>query len=94
MVEERGTKSEPVTRIEVNFANDLDYKYRDIINVFVGRGDVVLEMGNIHRSVPGQGTISDRVVLTLANAYDFHARLGEALKEAQLALQHEMKTKA
>lgn len=89
-MDERDTKNEAVTRIEVNFANDLDYKYRDIINVFVGRGDVVFEMGNIHRSVPGQGTISDRVVLTLASAYDFHARLGQALNEAQEAMQKEM----
>lgn len=87
-MEDRNTEGEtPVTRIKVNFANDLDYKYRDIVNIFVGRGDVVLEMGNVHRSVPNQGTISDRVVLSLASAYEFHTRLGKALQEAQVAMQ-------
>lgn len=79
-----------VQKVTVNYADDCDYKYRDILNIFVGRGDVILEMGNIHRSVVGQATISDRVAVSMATAYDFHTRLGQALKEAQEALQKEM----
>ncbi len=77
-------------RVQVDFKDDLDYKYRDVLNIFVGRGDVVFELGNIHRSLPDQATISDRIVVSLATAYDFHARLGQALKEAQGALQREI----
>lgn len=79
-----------VTKVSVNFAENIDYKYRDILNIFVGRGDVVFELGNIHRSVPDQATIADRIVVSMASAYDFHARLGQALKEAQEKLQQEM----
>lgn len=79
-----------VRKISVDYAEGVDYKYRDILNVFVGRGDVILEMGNLHRSVPNQATIGDRVAISLTTAYDFHARLGQALKEAQEVLQKEM----
>ncbi|MHA7879561.1 MAG: hypothetical protein ACX931_07210 [Saccharospirillum sp.] len=78
-------------KIHVDFADGVDYKYRDVLNIFVGRGDVVFELGNIHRSVPNQATIADRVVVSMANAYDFHARLGQALKDAQERLQAEMR---
>ncbi|MCH8530616.1 MAG: hypothetical protein LAT65_07185 [Saccharospirillum sp.] len=88
------TQEEP-TRVQVQFAEGIDYRYRDVLNIFVGRGEVVFELGNIHRSVPNQATISDRIVVSMANAYDFHARLGQSLKEAQQALQKEMaQTKA
>jgi uncharacterized protein (UPF0128 family) len=76
--------------IQVDFAEGIDYRYRDVLNIFVGRGDVILELGNIHRSLPNNATIYDRVVISMANAYDFHARLGQALKEAQERLQKEM----
>ncbi len=80
----------PVQKVTVNYADNCDYKYRDVLNIFVGRGDVILELGNIHRSVVGQATISDRVAVSMATAFDFHARLGQALKEAQEALQKEI----
>lgn len=78
-------------RVEVTFAEGMDYRYRDVLNIFVGRGEVVFELGNIHRSVPNQATISDRIVVSMANAYDFHARLGQSLKDAQERLQQEMR---
>ena len=40
--------------IQVHVAPDLDYSYRDVANIFVGAGDVVLEFGNLHRSMPGE----------------------------------------
>lgn len=86
----RAGDNDDVQRIQVTFADNLDYKYRDILNIFVGRGDVVLELGNLHRSVPNQATIGDRIVISLNNAYDFHHRLGQALQEAQDRLQQEM----
>lgn len=78
-------------RVEVTFAEGIDYRYRDVLNIFVGRSEVVFELGNIHRSVPNQATISDRIVVSMANAYDFHARLGQSLKDAQERLQQEMR---
>lgn len=89
--EDTKSPSQGPQKIQVDFAEGVDYKYRDVLNIFVGRGDVVLELGNIHRSVPNQATISDRVVISMASAYDFHARLGQALKEAQERLQQEMR---
>jgi hypothetical protein len=77
--------------VKVDFAEGIDYKFRDVLNIFVGRGEVVFELGNIHRSVPNQATISDRIVVSMANAHDFHARLGQSLKEAQERLQQEMR---
>lgn len=85
-----GQPAQEKQQVQVDFAADIDYKYRDVLNIFVGRGDVVFEMGNMHRSMPGQATISDRIVVSMANAYDFHARLGQALKEAQERLQQDL----
>ena len=74
-------------KIKVNVASDLDYVYRDMINIFVGTGDVVLEFGNRHRSMPDHGTIFNRIVLSIPNAYDLQERLRQTLNEAQLRLQ-------
>lgn len=73
-------------RIKAHIPQDLDYVYRDITNVFVGPGDVVLEFGNIHRSMPGSATISNRIVLSVANAYQLQQHLTQALSEAQQKL--------
>ena len=76
--------------IKVHVPPDLDYSYRDIANVFVGAGDVVFEFGNFHRSMPGNATISNRIVLSVANAYELHERLGAALAEARQKLQQNL----
>ena len=78
-------------KIKVNVASDLDYVYRDMINIFVGAGDVVLEFGNRHRSMPDHGTIFNRIVLSIPNAYDLQERLRQTLNEAQLRLQQSLK---
>ena len=78
-------------RLKVNVAADLDYVYRDMVNIFVGAGDVVLEFGNRHRSMPNHGTISNRIVLSIANAYDLQQRLQQTLAEAQIRLQQTLK---
>jgi uncharacterized protein DUF3467 len=81
----------PKEKIEVHIPSELDYTYRDIFNVFVGPGDVVMEFGNLHRSTPGHATISNRIVLSVANAYNLQQTLQKVLTEAQAKLQHSLK---
>tara|TARA_R110002096_G_C14348133_1_gene702845 strand:- start:224 stop:523 length:300 start_codon:yes stop_codon:yes gene_type:complete len=77
--------------IQVHVSPDLDYSYRDVANIFVGAGDVVFEFGNLHRSMPGNITISNRIVLSMANAYDLQQKLGQVLQEAQKQMQEQFK---
>ena len=76
---------------QVHVSPDLDYCYRDVANIFVGAGAVVFEFGNLHRSMPGNITISNRIVLTMANAYDLQQKLGQVLQEAQKQMQEQFK---
>ena len=77
--------------IQVHVSPDLDYNYRDVANIFVGAGEVTFEFGNLHRSMPGHVTISNRIVLTLANAMDLHQKLGQVLQEAQKQMQEQFR---
>lgn len=91
MSEESKTgEAEAKPKVSVHVPPDLDYSYRDIANVFVGPGDVVLEFGNFHRSMPGNATISNRIVLSVASAYELHNSLGKALADAQQKLQQNL----
>jgi len=76
--------------ISVHLPQDLEYCYRDISNIFVGAGEVIFEFGNHHKSAPGNATISNRIVMSLQNAYDLQQRLEQALMEAQEAIAREM----
>lgn len=76
--------------ISVHLPQDLEYCYRDISNIFVGSGEVTFEFGNHHKSAPGNATISNRIVMSLQNAYDLQQRLEQALMEAQEAIAREM----
>lgn len=80
--------------IQVHIAQDLDYVYRDVANIYVGAGEVTLEFGNHHRSMPGHVTIANRIVLSVAGAYDFQRRLQQSLQEAQQRLRDELKRDA
>lgn len=82
--------TEQKVKIQTHIAPDLDYLYRDIANVFVGAGDVVIEFGNFHRSMPGHATISDRIVLSMANAIELQQSLGTAIMEAQERLRQQL----
>ena len=72
---------------------ELEYVYRDIFNVYAGTGDVIIEFGNHHRSMPEHASISNRIVMTTANAYVLMQTLQEALQKAQAALQHRLARK-
>lgn len=74
---------------QVHVSPDLDYCYRDVANIFVGTGDVVFEFGNMHRSMPGNVTIGNRIVLSMANAIELQQKLGQVLQEAQKQMQEQ-----
>ena len=73
--------------IQFHVSPELEYAYRDVFNVYVGAGDVVIEFGNLHRAMPGHATISNRIVLSVANAYNLHQTLQQALQAAQMQIQ-------
>ena len=77
---------------QVHVSPDLDYCYRDVANIYVGAGagDVVFEFGNMHRSMPGNITIGNRVVMSMANAIDLQQKLAQVLGEAQKQLQEQL----
>ena len=93
MTDEQGT-NEKSNQIQVHIPPDLDYSYRDIATVYVGTGDVVFEFGNFHRSMPGNATISNRIVLSIASAYELQNSLGQALADAQKKLQENLQDKS
>ena len=84
-------ESEQKQKIQAHIAPDLEYVYRDIANVFVGQGEVVMEFGNIHRSMPGHATVSNRIVISISNAYELQQSLAHALAKAQEKLQDSLK---
>ena len=92
MTDENKHKTENKKQPEIQFhvSPELDYIYRDIFNVYVGAGDVVIEFGNLHRAMPGHASISNRIVLSVANAYNLHQTLQQALQAAQMQLQQQL----
>jgi hypothetical protein len=81
------------TTIQVHVPPDLDYVFRDIFNVYVGAGEVVIEMGIRHRALPQHATISNRIVMSVASAYTLIQTLNQALAEAQEKLQQNLRNK-
>ena len=77
-------------KVQVHVPPELDYCYRDIVNIFVGAGDVVFEFGNHHRSMPGNVTIGNRIVMSYATAYDLQQKLHQILAEAQKLMAQQM----
>jgi len=81
-----------IKKIQFHVSPELEYIYRDIFNVYVGAGDVVVEMGNRHRSMPEHATISNRIVMSVGNAYTLVQTLQQALQETQLKLHEQLQT--
>jgi len=86
------TNENESSNIQIHIPPDLEYLYRDISNVFVGPSDVVIEFGNLHRSAPGHASIANRVVLSIAGAYQLQHNLNKALSEAQQMMQKKSAT--
>jgi len=74
--------------IQFHVPPELEYVYRDVFNVYAGTGDVVIEFGNHHRAMPEHASISNRIVMSVGNAYLLVQTLQQALEKAQAQLQH------
>ena len=79
--------------IQFHVSPELEYVYRDIFNVYVGAGDVVIEFGNIHRSMPEHASISNRIVMSVGNAYTLMQTMQQALQQAHDRLQQNFQKK-
>ena len=91
MTEEKNEKQK-MSQPEVQFhvPPELEYVYRDVFNVYAGSGDVTIEFGNHHKSMPEHASISNRIVMSTGNAYILIQTLQQALQQAQAALQHNL----
>lgn len=90
MAENDGSENGNAPGIRFHVSPDLDYTYRDIFNVYVGSGDVVIEFGNQHRAMPEHATIGNRIVMTVGNAYALIQTMQKTLQEAQVKLHEQM----
>ena len=84
------TKNNEQPTVQFHVPPELEYVYRDIFNVYAGAGDVVIEFGNHHRAMPEHATISNRIVMSVGNAYSLVQTLQQALQQAQAQLQHNL----
>jgi hypothetical protein len=84
-------KEEDPGEMELHVPPDLEYPYRDIFSVSVSMDEVIVEFGNRDRSSPRRGSISDRVVLSVGNAFRLQSLLGQSLAKAR---QHVAEVKA
>ncbi|ACS79740.1 hypothetical protein [Maridesulfovibrio salexigens] len=69
--------------LKVVIPNDLDYKFRDFFNVNASATEVVIEMGNVHRSVKNEAVLRDRVVFSVPGAIQLKDALNSALAEVE-----------
>ena len=83
-------ENERKPNLQFHVSPDLEYVYRDVYNVYVGTGDVVIEFGNLHRAMPGRAAIKNRIVLSVASAYGLQQTLQKALMAAQERLQQSL----
>lgn len=83
-------KNDQQPNIQFHVSPDLEYTYRDVFNVYVGAGEVLIEFGNIHRAMPDHATISNRVVVSIGNAYTLMQTMQQALQQAQIQIQRNL----
>ncbi len=67
-------------RIKVEIAPDVEYVYRDMVNISAKPDALLLEFGNEHLIPPGTITISNRIILSPRNAYRLYQTLGQTLQ--------------
>ena len=83
-VEAKQKSAAPVnTPLSFSVSPTLEYHYKDIANVHLGNSDLLVELGNVHRGMPGKATISNRVVLSFETAAALNKNLATALAEAK-----------
>ena len=69
--------------VQMQVPADLDCVYRDFFTVYAGPDDVILEFGNVNRSVANQVKIANRIALTPANALRLREILDRTIAEMQ-----------
>ena len=79
-------------KIQFHVPPDLEYVYRDIFNVYARPGDVLIEFGNHHRAMPEHASISNRIVMSISDAYLLVQTMQQALQKAQAQMQHQLST--
>ncbi len=57
--------------------------FRDFFNVNASATEVVIEMGNVHRSVKNEAVLRDRVVFSVPGAIQLKDALNSALAEVE-----------
>ena len=77
--------------IQIHVDPTLEYVYRDVVSIYAGPDEVIMEFGNRHRAIVGHVSIANRIVLSVANAYAMHQLLGKTLQEAQERLQAQLR---
>ncbi len=87
---EEEKKEEQQPTIQFHVPPELEYVYRDVFNVYAGAGDVLIEFGNHHRAMPEHASISNRIVLSVSDAYLLVQTIQQALQKAQAQMQHNL----
>jgi len=77
--------------LEVYIHPDADFVFREVFGVYVGAGEVVIEFGNYQRIDSRKVVISDRIVMTINNAYKLMRYMEDALQQAQAKMQELLK---
>lgn len=89
MSEEEKQEQQPPS-IQFHVPPELEYVYRDVFNVYAGAGDVLIEFGNHHRAMPEHASISNRIVMSVSDAYLLVQTIQQALQKAQAQMQHNL----
>uniref|UniRef100_UPI0040566166 hypothetical protein n=1 Tax=Candidatus Electrothrix sp. TaxID=2170559 RepID=UPI0040566166 len=88
MSEENKSNDQQQPSIQFHVPPDLEYVYRDVFNVYARSGDVLIEFGNHHRAMPEHASISNRIVMSVSDAYLLVQTMQHALQKAQAQMQH------
>ena len=86
--QEKDKQQQP--NIQFHVPPDLEYVYRDIFNVYARPSDVLIEFGNHHRAMPEHASISNRIVMSISDAYLLIQTMQQALQKAQAQMQHKL----
>ncbi len=73
-------KEQEQVTLKMTVKPDLEYCFRDLVNIHVAAEEVILEFGNRHRGTPDQATIMNRIVLSPTSAMRLVKGLTDGMK--------------
>lgn len=85
---------ESANQLQVHIPADLNYEYRNITQVFGGAGEVVIEFGVRHHSLPNHVNVYDRLVMTPDNAFHLMKQVEQVLIGLRQHAQQQQQQKA